>query len=435
MSASPTAAMAFGLYRAFGLMAAPLIGRHMKKRRNQGKEHPERFGERFGFSDLPRPDGPLLWIHASSVGESVSALPLIERLRAERPGIRILVTTGTVTSAQTMANRLPEDVIHQFVPIDTPSAVRRFFEHWQPQLGLIIESEFWPNLLLEAKARGIPLHLINGRMSPKSFRGWRRSGPIFRALLDCFEAIQAQSPEDQENYRALGFEDSSLPGNLKFAAPPLTADPTLLAQFEEELGDRPRWLLYSSHPGEELRIAETHRQIAWKHPRLLTMIVPRHPERGPALAERIRELDLNVAQRSRGHALKEETEVYLADTLGELGLWFRLNSIAMMGGTLIAKGGQNPIEAARLGCAIVCGQHTENFVRIVDDMIAAGAIRRISQRPGDLAFAVSRLLQEPEKVAQMSAAAVTYAESQNGVLDRTLKLLEPALDRLGSDET
>lgn len=435
MSASPIAATAFGLYRVFGLIAAPLIGRHMKKRRDRGKEHPERFGERFGLSDRPRPEGPLVWIHGSSVGESVSALPLIERLRAERPGLQILVTTGTVTSARTMAERLPEGVIHQFAPIDTLSAVRRFFEHWQPQLGLIIESEFWPNLLLEAKARGIPLHLINGRMSPKSFRGWKRSGPIFRGLLDCFEGIQAQSPEDQKHYQALGFADCSLPGNLKFAAPPLTADPDLLAQFEEDLGDRPRWLLYSSHPGEEVRIAETHRQIAWKHPQLLTMIVPRHPERGPALAERIRELDLNVAQRSRGHPLTAETEIYLADTLGELGLWFRLNSIAMMGGTLIRKGGQNPIEAARLGCAIVCGQHTENFVRIVEDMIDAGAIRRITERPGDLAFAVSRLLQEPEKVAEMSDAAVAYAESQNGVLDRIMEELKPAFDRLGQNST
>lgn len=435
MSGSPIAGAVFALYRTFGRVAAPLIARHMEKRRARGKEHPERIGERFGLYDLPRPEGPLLWIHGSSVGESVSALPLIERLRVERPQLQILVTTGTVTSAQTMAERLPEGVIHQFAPIDTPASVRNFFAHWHPQLGLIIESEFWPNLLLEAKARGVPLHLINGRMSPKSFKGWKRSGPVFRALLESFDGIQAQSPEDQQHYRALGFPDCSLPGNLKFAAPPLSADPGLLAEFEEKLGDRPRWLLYSSHPGEEVRIAETHRQIAWKHPKLLTMIVPRHPERGPALAERIRELDLKVAQRSRAEPLTEDTEIYLADTLGELGLWFRLNRIAMMGGTLIPKGGQNPIEAARLGCTVVCGQYTENFVRIVEDMIAAGAIRRISQRPGDLAFAVSRLLQEPDKVAQMSAAAVAYAESQNGVLDRIMALLGPALEELSAELT
>ncbi len=433
MTASPLADTAFALYRAFGRLGAPLITRHMEKRRARGKEHETRFGERFGRSNQPRPDGPLVWIHGSSVGESVSALPLIERLRAERPALQILVTTGTVTSARTMAERLPEGVIHQFAPIDTPAAVRGFFEHWRPQLGLIIESEFWPNLLLEARARAVPLHLINGRMSPKSFRGWKRSGPVFRALLESFEAIQAQSPEDQRHYQALGFPNCSQPGNLKFAAPPLSADPDLLANFTQDLGERPRWLLYSSHPGEEVEIAEAHRQIAWKHPNLLTMIVPRHPERGPALAERLRELDLNVAQRSRGHQLTAETEIYLADTLGELGLWFRLNPIAMMGGTLVPKGGQNPIEAAKLGCAIICGQHTENFLRIVEDMIAAGAVRRITQRPGDLAFSISRLLQQPDKVAEMSAAALAYAESQNGVLDRIMEELLPALDRLASD--
>ena len=433
MSASPVAAAAFALYRAFGQLAAPLIARRMERRRARGKEHPERIPERFGRSDRPRPEGPLLWIHGSSVGESVSALPLIERLRSERPGIQILVTTGTVTSARTMAERLPEGVVHQFAPIDTVVAVRGFFDHWRPQLGLIIESEFWPNLLLEAKTRSIPLHLINGRMSPRSFKGWKRSGPIFRALLESFEGIQAQSPEDRRHYQALGFADCSLPGNLKFASPPLAADPDLLAQFEDKLGDRPRWLLYSSHPGEEVEIAKTHSQIAWNNPRLLTMMVPRHPERGSDLAERLRELDLNVAQRSRGEPLTDDTQIYLADTLGELGLWFRLNRIAMMGGTLTPKGGQNPIEAARLGCAILCGQHTENFVRIVDDMIAAGAVRRITQRPGDLAFAVNRLLHDHESAARMSAAAGTYAESQGEVLDRIMELLAPALDRLEGD--
>ncbi|WP_282607894.1 3-deoxy-D-manno-octulosonic acid transferase [Pelagibius sp. Alg239-R121] len=430
MSASPIASAAFGLYRAFGFLAAPLIARHMEKRKARGKEDSERFGERFGQAGQARPNGNLVWIHGSSVGESVSALPLISRLREERPDLAILVTTGTVTSAQMMAELLPDSVIHQFAPIDTPNAVRGFFNHWQPQLGLMIESEFWPNLLLEAKRRKLPLHLINGRMSPKSFKGWKRSGPVFRALLESFEGIQAQSPEDQHHFQALGFEACSMPGNLKFAAPALTADPTLLEQFQANLGERPRWLLYSSHPGEEILAAQAHRLIAPAHPGLLTMIVPRHPERGPDLAEELRAQDMNVAQRSTREPLNPETEIYLADTLGELGVWFRLNRIAMMGGTLIPKGGQNPIEAARLGCALLCGPHTGNFVRIVEDMIATGAVKRIRERPGDLGVAVGKLLKNPDKYDEMSAAARAFADTQGEVLDRIVAQLNPAFDRL-----
>ncbi len=429
MTASPLAAATFALYRAFGRLASPLITRHMEKRRARGKEDSARFAERFGRSSVPRPSGPLVWIHGASVGEAVSALPLIERLRKDRPGLSILVTTGTVTSARMMAERLPGGVIHQFAPIDTPAAVQGFFEHWRPQLGLIVESEFWPNLLLEARRRGVPLHLINGRMSPKSFKGWKSSGPVFRTLLESFEGIHAQSPEDQAHFQALGFTDCKAPGNLKFAAPPLPADPDALAEFEAVLGDRPRWLLYSSHPGEESMAALAHEQISWKNPDLLTMIVPRHPERGPDLAEELRNKGVTVILRSSGKAITPETQVYLADTLGELGLWFRLNRIALMGGTLIPKGGQNPIEAARLGCALICGPHTGNFLRIVEEMIGAGAIRRISNRPGALAIAVNRLLREKEACAQMSAAALSYADAQGEVLENIMTLLAPALTR------
>ncbi len=430
MSNSLLASTVFALYRSFGILGAPLIKRHMAKRAARGKEDSERINERFGLGNAPRPEGKLLWIHGASVGESVSALPLIERLRGDRPDLKILVTTGTVTSAQVMARRLPEGVIHQFAPIDTPTAVRGFFDHWRPDLGLIIESEFWPNLLLEARRRKVPLHLINGRMSPKSFQGWKRSGPVFRALLLSFDGIQAQSPEDQQHFQALGFEDCTSPGNLKFAAPTLEADPEALEKLRAEIGDRPGWLLYSSHPGEELMAIEAHRQIAWKIPNLLTTIVPRHPERGPILAEELRANDMSVILRSKGKPLTAETEVYVADTLGELGLWFRLNRVAVIGGSLIPKGGQNPIEAARLGCALICGPHTGNFVRIVEDMIAAGALKRITGRIGTLATAIATLLREPETAEEMGRAARSYAGDQNETLERIMALLAPPLDRI-----
>lgn len=430
MPGSLLAGAAFALYRIFGILGAPLIARHMEKRLARGKEDAERLGERFGRSLHPRPEGPLIWIHGASVGESVSALPLIERLRNDRPGLRILITTGTVTSASMMAQRLPEGVIHQFAPIDTPAAVQSFFDHWRPQMGLMIESEFWPNLLLEAQRRQIPLHLINGRMSPKSFRGWKRSGPLFRALLQSFTSIQAQSPEDQRHFRALGFADCSAPGNLKFASPPLNADAQELEKLRAEIGERPVWLIYSSHPSEEVIAAQAHQRVAWKHKGLLTIVVPRHPERGPVVAEELRANHMSVILRSKGKPLTPETQMYVADTLGELGLWFRLSPVAVIGGTLAPKGGQNPIEAAHLGCALICGPHCNNFQRIVEDMNAAGALQRIQDRPGTLAAAVSKLLRDPEARAGMSGAAKLYAEDQGEVLERVLALLNPALDQL-----
>ncbi|TQV83637.1 3-deoxy-D-manno-octulosonic acid transferase [Denitrobaculum tricleocarpae] len=430
MAGSLIANTVFALYRGFGTLGAPLIERHMDKRLARGKEDAERFGERFGRSSIARPEGTLIWIHGASVGESVSALPLIERLRKDRPDLKILVTTGTVTSAKMMVQRLPEGVIHQFAPIDTPAAVRGFFDHWHPQLGLMIESEFWPNLLLEARKRQIPLHLINGRMSRKSFRGWKRSGPVFRSLLKSFASIQAQSPEDQRHFQALGFADCTSPGNLKFAAPPLQADAEELARLRAEIGDRPTWLIYSSHPGEEIIAAQAHQRVAWTYPDLLTMVVPRHPERGPIVAEELRANEMTVTLRSKGKPLTPETQMYVADTLGELGLWFRLNPVAVMGGTLAPKGGQNPIEAAHLGCALICGPHCGNFQRIVEDMSAAGALKPIVDRPGTLAAAVVKLLREPAARAEMSSAAKAYAEDQGEVLERVMALLDPALDQL-----
>lgn len=430
MPGSLLAGAAFALYRSFGTLGAPLIARHMEKRLARGKEDAERFEERFGRSTHPRPDGALIWIHGASVGESVSALPLIERLRKDRPELGILMTTGTVTSARMMAQRLPEGVIHQFAPIDTPAAVQSFFDHWRPQMGLMIESEFWPNLLLEAQRREIPLHLINGRMSAKSFRGWKRSGPVFRALLRSFASIQAQSPEDQRHFRALGFADCAAPGNLKFASPPLQADPQELARLRAEIGERPVWLIYSSHPSEEVIAAQAHQRVAWKYPGLLTIVVPRHPERGPVVAEELRANHMSVILRSKGKPLTSDTQMYVADTLGELGIWFRLSPVAVIGGTLAPKGGQNPIEAAHLGCALICGPHCGNFLRIVEDMSAAGALKRIEDRPGTLAAAVSKLLREPEARDEISRAAKRYAEDQGEVLERIVTLLNPTLDRL-----
>ncbi len=423
-----TATCAFGLYGLASRAGAPLIRAHLRRRARRGREDPKRLGERLGHASLARPAGPLVWLHGASVGEALSALPLIERLRAERPGLNLLLTTGTVTSARLLRERLPAGVIHQYAPVDTPAAVEGFFGHWRPELGLVIESELWPNLITAAGRRGAELVLLNGRMSPASTAAWRRFRPLIRRLLGCFSLVLAQSARDQERLRALGAVDPLCPGNLKLAAPALAADPAELARLAEALGTRPRWLAASTHPGEEGTVARAHADLAARHPDLVTVIVPRHPERGPALAEHLAARGHRVALRSRGDEIGPQTSLYLADTLGELGLWYRLAEVVFMGGSLVPKGGQNPLEPARLGAAILCGPEVANFAELATEMKDLGALRQVADG-AELAGAVGALLEEEAARAAMCRAALDYATAQAGVLDAVMAALAPCFDR------
>lgn len=418
--------LAFGAYALAGRLAAPLVRGYLKRRLARGKEDAARFGERLGVAGIARPAGPLLWIHGASVGEAQSALPLIARLRQDWPAISILVTTGTVTSARLMAERLPPGVIHQYVPADLPGAVARFLAHWRPDAGLIIESEFWPNLLRGAAARGTRLVLVNGRVSAGSYRNWRRLRPLIAGLLGCFELVLARSPEDHERLAALGARRVERPGDLKAAAPPLGADPAELARLEQALAGRPRWLAASTHPGEDRAAGETHRALAARLPGLLTLLAPRHPERGGEIRRTLEGLGLTVAQRSRGEAVVPETDVYLADTIGELGLWYRLAEIVFVGGSLVPHGGQNLLEPAKLDCAILSGPHTANFARLAAEMAAVGALRQLDGAAA-LTAAVAELHDQPAARRAMIAAAQRYAAAQAGALERSMAALAPLL--------
>jgi len=416
----------FGSYALLGRLVAPLVRRHLKRRQARGREDPQRLPERLGKSAATRPPGPLLWIHGASVGEAQSALPLIERLRRDWPAIAILITTGTVTSARLMAERLPPDVIHQYVPVDLPDAVAGFLDHWRPDIGLIIESEFWPNLLRAASARGTRLVLLNGRISAASFRRWRRLRPLIADLLERFSLVMAQAPEDHDHLLALGARQVILPGNLKAAAPPLPADPAELAQLKAALAGRPRWLAASTHPGEDLVAGETHRALRDRFPKLLTLVAPRHPKRAEDVRHELEALGLNVAQRSLGEAIDPGIDVYLADTIGEMGLWYRLAEIVFVGGSLVPKGGQNLLEPARLDCAILSGPHTSNFARLAAELAAAGGLRQVTS-PSDLTAAVAELQDNPATTAKMIAAARAYAVGQAGALDHVAAALNPLL--------
>ncbi len=422
---------ALQLYRALGVLATPAIHAHLRRRCRRGREDPARLGERFGHAGVARPPGSLVWLHASSVGESLSCLVLIREIGKRWPTAKLLMTTGTVTSARLMGERLPSGVIHQFAPIDHPSAVRRFFAHWRPDLGLIVESELWPNLLTGARRFGVELILVNGRISPASFRSWRRYRPIIRYLLETFDLVIAQTPEDQARFDELGAPATACHGNLKFAAEPLAADSAELAAVETALNERPRWLAASTHPGEEEMVATAHRIAAERHAGLVTLIAPRHPDRGSEIADRLRGAGFTVARRGAGEAMSSATEIYIADTLGELGIWYRAAEVVFVGGSLIPKGGQNPLEPAKLNCAVLCGPHIANFQRMTDEMAAAGAIRRIADA-ADLGAAVAELLSDAESSHRLAAAGRSYANEQTQVLASVLRSLEPHFSDLES---
>ncbi len=401
--------MLLGLYRSATRLGGPLIAAGLRHRAARGKEDRSRWRERLGAASLVRPDGPLLWLHAASVGESRSILPLIEALLAERATLQVLVTTGTVTSAALMREQLPARARHQFAPVDRPQAWRGFMAHWRPRLGLLVESELWPNLILEARTQGLPLALINGRMSERSYRRWARLPASAAQLLGGFALCLAQSDADRARLAALGARQVSTAANLKYAAPPLPADPATLTLLAEAIGDRPVWLAASTHPGEETVVLDAHRRLADQLPDLLTMIAPRDPGRGEMLAQGIRRAGLAMAQRSRGEAPGDGCAIYLADTLGELGLWYRLARIALVGGSLVPHGGQNPLEPARLGCPTLLGPYDQNFAEIGRQLMRAGAARRVTD-DADLLATLSALLPDRASCARMAAAGRALAE-------------------------
>jgi len=420
--------MMLTLYRTATTLGAPAIQYYLKRRMAEGKEDQNRFSERKGKSAHKRPDGPLIWLHAASVGESLSMLPLIDSLLASDDRMHLLMTTGTVSSAGLMAQRLPERAFHQYVPVDRASYVRRFLDHWKPDIALWAESEFWPNLILETQRRGVPMILVNGRISPKSFDGWQRFPGVIGRLLRDFALCLGQTDEDADRLRQLGAPNYKCLGNLKFAVPPLPADTEELIRLEQQMSGRPRWLAASTHAGEEEIVAEVHKEISNNHPGLLSILVPRHPTRGSEIADLLRQAGCSVAQRSKEEPVTPETDLYIADTMGELGLFFRLSDIAFMGKSLVPLGGQNPLEALRLECAVIHGPHMANFQKITEDLASTESARLVDNGTM-LSQAVDELLSDNEERNRLIQNGVKYMDSQAEVVSlvtrEILSVLQP----------
>jgi 3-deoxy-D-manno-octulosonic-acid transferase len=412
------------LYKFLTTLAAPVVPSLLQRRLARGKEDENRFSERLGKASIPRPAGKLLWIHAASVGEANAALPLVDVLLAQAQPPQILLTTGTVTSARLMQERLPKPAIHQFVPVDTPQAVESFLSYWQPDAGLWVDSEFWPNLIMKAKARGVVMGVINARMSERTYLAWWLCQPLIRQLLSCFSFCFAQSEADMERLSIHGMRTVKHVGNLKYDAAPLPFSERDILLLKSDIGARPLWLAASTHPGEEAIIARVHTALKQSIPNLLTVIIPRHAERGDAIAGELS--PRMIARRSKQQVITPATEIYLADTMGELGLFYRLCPIAFIGGSLVEHGGQNPLEPARLGAAIILGPHTQNFIDICKGLeLAHGCIR--VQDENALRDAVKNLLSEPKHAQELAERAFAHVQGQAGQVTRIMNELQPYL--------
>lgn len=417
-------------YLAFSARAEGWAERKLETRLADGKEDPERLDERKGIASIARPQGPLLWFHAASVGESLALLEVIRVISEAHPGLNLLVTTGTRTSAELMANRLPKNALHQFVPVDARSYVCNFLDHWQPDLAIWTESEFWPRILHETHKRGTPLVSINARISKRSHDRWRWFPGFMRSLLRRFSLILAQDDETRRYLNRLGAAAGTVitTGTLKESARPLVYDEAERARFAEVTAGREVWFAASTHPGEEEIVVAAHAIARRATPDLLLILAPRHPERGDALTQTMREEGWNVAQRSAGDPMHSETEIYLADTLGEMGLWYRLAPVSLVGGSLVDLGGHNPYEPAGLGSAILYGPYVRNFATVYERLTDAGGAIPVSDAPS-LASAVSETLR-PDIAARAATAAWDVSSEGAGVTDLVLTHLEPHLAKL-----
>jgi 3-deoxy-D-manno-octulosonic-acid transferase len=410
---------ALNLYRVATGLAEPLVPALLARRARKGKEDPVRLAERLAKAPTPRPDGPLVWLHGASVGESLSILPLVERLRAERPEVAALVTSGTTTSAALLAKRLPPGAIHQYLPVDTPGAARRFVARWKPGLAVFVESELWPNLLLEAKAAGTRLALVSAKLSDRSFAGWRKRPDAARLLLSGFDLILAQDARARARFETLGARVAG-EADLKFGAAPLPVDDAAL-RIERRRFPRPPLLIASTHPGEDEIALDAVAALPDRPP---VVLAPRHVERGPAIAELARARGLSSVQRSQ--ARDAEADIIVADTLGEMGLWFRLAATSVIAGSLVSDiGGHNPLEAARLDCPAISGPFIENWASAFAALEAADGV--VMTTPEALRGALAADLVRPDLARARAARARAFVDARDiearAGLSRILELI------------
>jgi 3-deoxy-D-manno-octulosonic-acid transferase len=415
-------------YRLLTRLLEPLAPRLLDARAKQGKEDPARVDERLGLASAARPAGDLVWLHGVSVGETLSLLPVVERLRQKRPDLTVLVTSGTLTSATLLAKRLPPGVIHQFAPVDTPGAVHAFLDHWRPAAAVFVESELWPNLILEARRRNVRLILASARITEKTVDGWRRFPGAARKIVSAFDRVLPQDAASADRLESLGARiDGHVNLKLAGAAPP--HDPGAFTRLSAAIGDRPVVVAASTHDGEEIALVRALDKLA---DRLCLILVPRHPERRGDIANALQRDGYRFALRSDGREPDRDTDLYVADTLGEMGLFLRLADVVVMGGSFSAAlekppvGGHNPLEPARLGKPAVTGPDMSNWAAVTDALVQAGGLA-VVEAPWDLPAVLAPLLADDKAARAMGERGRRAAAEAGSGLDRLWDSLTPLL--------
>lgn len=409
------------LYRGLTSLLPSLLKGHLKRRLKLGKEDPARLYERFGGASLSRPKGKLIWIHAASVGESMSVLQLIQDMQEQHPDIAILLTTGTVTSARLMASRLPKTVIHQYMPLDIPKWVARFLDHWQPNEAVFLESELWPNMLQAIKSRSIPLLLLNARLSEKSYRRWRWVKGLATELFSYFDQILTPSLETALRFKDLGAKHIDICVNLKFMAATLPIDQTELSVLKEAI-TRPIFAATSTHSGEEQIILDTYQELRRIHPDLLLILAPRHPNRSNEVKQLLLDQQLSFSVRSLRQVPSCDDHVWVFDTIGELGLIYSLAPFCFLGGSLVSTGGHNPIEPLALGCLVIQGQHTFNFNDV--NLVLNSVLAEVKGKD-DLVKTAKSYLTEPEELSRLKIKSdQCLAEQRCGLPEIIQRMME-----------
>lgn len=425
------------LYRLATRALTPTLPLVLGYRERQGKEDRARRGERLGLASQPRGEGAFIWLHAASVGETNAVLPLMDELRRKRPSVRFLLTTGTVTSAELARDRLSTDDIHQYAPLDSPTYIKRFLDYWRPDLVAITESEIWPNTIMACYERNIPIALVNARMSDRSYKRWRKNRRTARPLFSRMQLILAQNERLARRFRELGGRNVKIAGNLKVDAPPLPVEEGALAELRRQIGERPVLLAASTHPGEDEQVIAAFQILKLTHPNLLLILAPRHPERGEGLAELSERKGLSTARRQAGGQIVAELDVYIADTVGEMGLLYSLASVAFVGGSLIERGGQNPIEAIRLKTAVLTGPSQFNFSDAYGELQAREGFVEV-RNADDIASTTDRLLTDSAARAELLANAANALAAMIGALEVTATslndLMPPTDDDTEPDE-
>ncbi|PKO37301.1 MAG: 3-deoxy-D-manno-octulosonic acid transferase [Betaproteobacteria bacterium HGW-Betaproteobacteria-6] len=418
--------MARIFYSLLLYLITPLIWLRLLWRSRKQPEYLQHLGERYGFYRQPVPD-KLIWVHAVSVGETRAAQPLIDGLRARWPEHRILLTGMTPTGRDAGLQVYGDKVIQAYLPYDYPGAVDRFFRHFSPAFGVLMETEIWPNLLAVGKRRKVPVFLANARLSVRSARGYRRFSALASPAFSALAGVAAQTSGDAERIAELGAFTVEVCGNLKFDVTPPADKLALGHQWRAQIGQRPVWLAASTREGEEPLVLEAWRRVAV--PDALLVLVPRHPQRFDEVAGLLEQQGLRCVRRSAAMPAAD-TQVWLGDSMGEMAAYFTLADLAFIGGSLLPLGGQNLIEAAACDCPVVVGPHTFNFKQATEDAIAAGAALRVDS-PEMLGTTVNRIFGQKTKLAEMRIAAGRFARAHQGAAERMLGLIARWTDRAG----